>query len=90
MVGEELLATGRVAAVNVAEDEPAKTVTLEGTVASEVLFEERETTAPPVGAAAGERRDAGRVWRHAGRAALPAGRTRAALHHGARHSPDRA
>jgi hypothetical protein len=52
MVGEELLATGRVAAVNVAEDEPAKTVTLEGTVASEVLFEERETTAPPVGAAA--------------------------------------
>jgi hypothetical protein len=52
MLGDELPVTGLVATVNVAEDEPAKTVTLEGTVAAEVLFDNRLIIAPPVGAAA--------------------------------------
>jgi hypothetical protein len=37
---------------NVAEVEPAETVTLEGTVAAEVLPDKSVTTAPPAGAAA--------------------------------------
>ena len=38
--------------VNVAEVAPAGTVTVDGTVATLVLAEESDTTAPPIGAAA--------------------------------------
>ena len=48
---EEFEATGVVVTVNVTEDNPGETVTLTGTVATDVLLEERPTTAPLVGAA---------------------------------------
>lgn len=44
-------ATEEVLTVKFADVAPAPTVTLAGTVAAEVLLLERETTAPPVGAA---------------------------------------
>jgi len=44
-------ATAMVVTVNVADDNPDATVTLTGTVATDVLLEERPTTAPLVGAA---------------------------------------
>jgi hypothetical protein len=52
MLGAKLVATGFVVTENSAEEDPAETVTLAGTVAAEVLLDESMTTAPPVGAAA--------------------------------------
>jgi hypothetical protein len=43
--------TGLVVTPKFAVDDPAETVTLAGTVATEVLLQERVTTAPPEGAA---------------------------------------
>jgi len=51
MLGEELALTAKVETVKVALDEPAGTVMLAGTVAADVLLEDRVTGAPPVGAA---------------------------------------
>jgi|HubBroStandDraft_6_1064221.scaffolds.fasta_scaffold78367_4 hypothetical protein len=51
MPDDELTATRFVETENVAEDVPANTVTVEGTVAAAVLLDESATTAPPVGAA---------------------------------------
>jgi len=51
MLEEELELTAEVETVKVALDEPAGTVTLAGTVAADVLLEERVTAAPPDGAA---------------------------------------
>lgn len=51
IVAEALEATALVVTVNVAEVAPAATVTEVGTVAADVLEDDRVTTTPPVGAA---------------------------------------
>jgi len=50
MVGVLFLGTTLVVALKVAEVTPAGTVSVEGTVATDVLLLARMTTAPPVGA----------------------------------------
>jgi|HubBroStandDraft_6_1064221.scaffolds.fasta_scaffold78367_5 hypothetical protein len=52
MLDEVLLSTVVVAIANVALEEPAGTVTLDGTVAAEASLDKRATTAPPAGAVA--------------------------------------
>lgn len=47
MLDEALVPTARVETLNVAVDSPALTVTLDRTVAAEVLLEESVTSAPP-------------------------------------------